>query len=66
MPGGAGQLSGPPAVGKKVTAKRLTLSKETVSLLESGDLKDLGGGSNTCAYWVGDTTPGRCFLVQCA
>ncbi|HVS00702.1 MAG TPA: class I lanthipeptide [Thermoanaerobaculia bacterium] len=52
---------------KKNKTKRLTLSKETVSLLENRDLKNLaGGGSDTCAYEIGDTTPRHCIVVQCA
>lgn len=51
---------------KEKKVKRLTLSKETVRLLEDHDLKDLGGGSNTCGSWVGDTTPRNCILIQCA
>ena len=50
----------------KKKTKRLTLNKETVSLLENSDLKELGGGSDTCGSWIGDTSPGHCILVQCA
>ena len=51
---------------KKIAAKRLSLSKETVTVLENGDLKNMpGGGSNTCAFWItGDKA--NCVLVQCA
>lgn len=57
---------------KKKMTKRLTLAKETVSLLENGNLKNLAGAgpgaTDTCAYWVTDpgSWPGNCYLVQCA
>jgi hypothetical protein len=54
---------------KKIKTKRLTLAKETVSLLENGNLRNLAGaGSDTCASWVTDpgSWPGYCYLIQCA
>ena len=51
----------------KKKSKRLTLAKETVSLLESNVRGGVDAGTVTCAYVVGDagSWPGRCFLVQC-
>lgn len=52
----------------KKKSKRLTLAKETVSLLENANVRGLvDAGTNTCAYVVGDagSWPGRCFVVLC-
>jgi hypothetical protein len=53
----------------KKKSKRLTLAKETVSLLENANVRGLvdAATANTCAFVVGDagSWPGRCFLVQC-
>jgi hypothetical protein len=54
----------------KKKVKRMTLSKETVRLLENGGLKSVGGAGgttgDTCGYEIGDTTPGHCIIVRCA